>query len=299
MARSKWISFGAQQQLERAAKAAATPAALSLPTSADAKKFGLENVRIQGDILVTLLPNLYPHIVVWEYLVSCHGSAIIQYLTQYDSYANSVLQALYSCTPFRDLLIQNFDPQRPPSNTPAGPPVPGKQAAPLLPVRRKPERKASTSGTTTEPPNSSASQNTPNPIPSSPPTLVSALQSLFLNISTNPGEKGTVAPRAFIDKLKELNEVFRSTMHQDAHEFLNYLLNQIVTEIEEEKKQTQNGVSGEDREYHLVPKLKLHILISGNISIKLCCNTWVDTAHRGHRHQLKLRDSSAGCNTRA
>ena len=297
MARSKWISFGAQQQLERAAKAAATPAS-SLPTSADAKKFGLENVRIQGDILVTPLPNLYLHIVVWEYLVSRHDSAVMQYLTHNDSYANSVLQALYSCTPFRDLLIQNLDPQRPPSNTPAGLLASDKQAAPLLPVRRKPERKPSTSGTTTEPPNSSASQNAPNPIPSSPPTLVSALQSLFLNISTNPGEKGTVAPRAFIDKLKELNEVFRSTMHQDAHEFLNYLLNQIVTEIEEEKKQAQNGVSGEDREYHLVPKLKLHILISGNISIKLCSNPWVDAAHRGHR-QLKLRDTSAGCNTRA
>jgi len=64
MARSKWISFGAQQQLERAAKAAATPTALSLPTSADAKKFGLENVRIQGDFSVTLLPYLYPHFLL-------------------------------------------------------------------------------------------------------------------------------------------------------------------------------------------------------------------------------------------
>lgn len=88
-------------------------------------------------------------------------------------------------------------------------------------------------------------------------------------------------------------------MHQDAHEFLNYLLNQIVTEIEEEKKHAQNGISGEDCGYCLEPKLKLHILIFGNISIKLCCNPWVETAHRGHRHQLKLRDSSAGCNTRA
>jgi len=69
---------------------------------------------------------------------------------------------------------------------------------------------------------------------------------LFLHISTSPGDKGTVAPRAFIDKLKELNELFRSTMHQDAHEFLNYLLNQIVEEIENEKKNILNGVNGED-----------------------------------------------------
>ena len=35
-------------------------------------------------------------------------------------------------------------------------------------------------------------------------------------------------------------------MHQDAHEFLNYLLNQIVEEIENEKKNILNGVNGED-----------------------------------------------------
>jgi len=66
--------------------------------------------------------------------------------------------------------------------------------------------------------------------------LISALRSLYIHISQNPADKGTIAPRAFIDKLKELNEAFRNTMHQDAHEFLNYLLNKIVEEIEEEKK---------------------------------------------------------------
>lgn len=89
--------------------------------------------------------------------------------------------------------------------------------------------------------------NIANPI-ALPPTLFAALQSLFLNISMSPGEKGTVAPRVFIDKLKELNPIFRSTMHQDAHEFLNYLLNQIMEEIGEERKQAQNSTNGEDCE---------------------------------------------------
>lgn len=40
-------------------------------------------------------------------------------------------------------------------------------------------------------------------------------------------------------------------MHQDAHEFLNYLLNQIVEEIEEEKKKAQTGINGDDCEYFL------------------------------------------------
>ncbi|KAH9926369.1 uncharacterized protein B0H18DRAFT_339289 [Fomitopsis serialis] len=73
-------------------------------------------------------------------------------------------------------------------------------------------------------------------IPSHPPTLLSALRSLFVHISKHPAERGTVAPRAFIDKLKELNEVFRGSMHQDAHEFLNFLLNKIVEEMEDDRR---------------------------------------------------------------
>ena len=168
-------------------------------------------------------------------------------LTHNNSYANSVLQALYFCTPFRDLLLQEVDPvqsRRDPDRSPLTPPTPNKSPPPLTPLRRKPERQPSISGPPSEVVSGNSSQAVYS-IPSSPPTLISALRSLFLHISSNPREKGTVAPRAFIDKLKELNENFRSTMHQDAHEFLNYLLNKIVEEIEEDKKQAQN-VNGDD-----------------------------------------------------
>ncbi|KAF8506773.1 hypothetical protein F5888DRAFT_1885774 [Russula emetica] len=52
---------------------------------------------------------------------------------------------------------------------------------------------------------------------------------------TNPADKGAVAPHAFIDKLRGVNEHFRSVMGQDAHEFLNCLLNKIVKEIQYDK----------------------------------------------------------------
>jgi ubiquitin carboxyl-terminal hydrolase 9/13 len=109
-----------------------------------------------------------------------------------------------------------------------------------------PERKASSSVVPTESALVSASAVSAAPMPPSPPTLFSALRSLFVHLSTQPGDKGTVAPKAFIDKLKELNELFRTTMHQDAHEFLNYLLNRIVEEMEEERKQKQSSAAGED-----------------------------------------------------
>ncbi|KAL1739356.1 hypothetical protein HDZ31DRAFT_16521, partial [Schizophyllum fasciatum] len=196
MARGKWI-FGAQQS---PAQGGTKPGVVAAGPSADARKFGLENF----------------------------GNTC---------YANSVIQALYFCTPFRDLMIQAHDPSAPPTPRllPNSSPPP-----PFAPIRRKPERKGSVSGAAPAdgtPPQSHGALQTSSPtvyaIPSNPPTLFSALRSLFLHISTNPAEKGTVAPRAFIDKLKEMNELFRSTMHQDAHEFLNYLLNKIVEEVEQ------------------------------------------------------------------
>lgn len=65
-------------------------------------------------------------------------------------------------------------------------------------------------------------------------------------------EKGVVAPRAFVDKLKKENELFRSTMHQDAHEFLIYLINKIAEDLEEEARNARSGSSsGEDRAFTL------------------------------------------------
>ena len=183
-----------------------------------------------------------------------------------NSYANSVLHALYFCTPFRDLLLQEVDPVQPrqdSGSSPVTPATPNRHPpSPLTPLRRKPERQGSISGSPSEVSNSNFSQAV-YPIPASPPTLISALRSLFLHISSNPKEKGTVAPRAFIEKLKELNENFRSTMHQDAHEFLNFLLNRIVEEIEN-KKQTQNVV-GDDCEWLYIIRCE-HFLISSKVS---------------------------------
>lgn len=151
------------------------------------------------------------------------------------SYANSVLQTLYFCHPFRELLLQLPSP-----STSSEPPIAQApqtlQSPPIATaVRKRPERKFPSTdarGMSEIDWDNTLTLSRP-PIPR---TLSSALKSLFTQISKNPANKGTVAPRAFIEKLKELNELFRSSMHQDAHEFLNYLLNRIVEETEEERK---------------------------------------------------------------
>jgi ubiquitin carboxyl-terminal hydrolase 9/13 len=153
------------------------------------------------------------------------------------SYANSVLQTLYFCSPFRDLVIQSTDISAPPLPAPVSRQThPPQLAATPVPQRRKPERAKPV--TDAPPPVTS-----PTPtIPSTPPTLFSALRSLYVYISRHPAEKATVAPRAFIDKLRDGNELFRGAMHQDAHEFLNYLLNKIVEEIQDDKHHRDKDV---------------------------------------------------------
>jgi ubiquitin carboxyl-terminal hydrolase 12/46 len=103
-------------------------------------------------------------------------------------YANSVLQALYFCAPFRERVIQYAE---------------------------------SLGGL--------HGRNTPQ-------NLLTCLAELFAMISNAKKKTGSIAPRKFIDQLKEDNELFASFMHQDAHEFLNYLLNEACDILEKEDK---------------------------------------------------------------
>lgn len=137
--------------------------------------------------------------------------------------------------------------------------VPG--ISPVIPVspppltRMKTGRKQSTQDVHPGAQQSSAAtpaEPTGPPIPSSPPTLYSALRSLFIHIANNGLDNGTVAPRAFVDKVKKENELFRGSAHQDAHEFFNFLLNKVSEELEEEFKvqvHEKNGCNGEDSKF--------------------------------------------------
>lgn len=71
-------------------------------------------------------------------------------------------------------------------------------------------------------------------------SLLTCLADLFMQISSQKKKTGVIAPRRFVQKLKKQNEIFRSYMHQDAHEFLNYLLNELVDILEKESNTTKN-----------------------------------------------------------
>ncbi|KAH9816141.1 ubiquitin carboxyl-terminal hydrolase 12 [Melampsora americana] len=72
-------------------------------------------------------------------------------------------------------------------------------------------------------------------------TIFSTLRDLFHHISHQPKPIGAVAPQAFITTLKRYNELFRSTMHQDAHEFLNYLVNSVAEDVMVEQERLRKA----------------------------------------------------------
>ncbi|KAI7361051.1 cysteine proteinase [Hortaea werneckii] len=63
-------------------------------------------------------------------------------------------------------------------------------------------------------------------------SLFTSLKDIFEAIINNQSRIGVVSPHKFLEILRRENEMFRSAMHQDAHEFLNLLLNQVVDNVE-------------------------------------------------------------------
>ncbi|OUZ99346.1 Ubiquitin carboxyl-terminal hydrolases family 2 [Macleaya cordata] len=59
---------------------------------------------------------------------------------------------------------------------------------------------------------------------------------LCSEISSQKKKTGVIAPKRFVQRVKKENELFRSYMHQDAHEFLNFLLNELVDILEKESR---------------------------------------------------------------
>uniref|UniRef100_A0A8C7XQI7 ubiquitinyl hydrolase 1 n=1 Tax=Oryzias sinensis TaxID=183150 RepID=A0A8C7XQI7_9TELE len=85
-------------------------------------------------------------------------------------------------------------------------------------------------------------------------SLLTCLADLFNSIATQKKKVGVIPPKKFISRLRKENELFDNYMQQDAHEFLNYLLNTIADLLQEEKnherqqngKLLQNGGGGGD-----------------------------------------------------
>ena len=70
-------------------------------------------------------------------------------------------------------------------------------------------------------------------------TLFSSIKDIFEAIIAHKSRVGIVSPAKFLEVLKRENEMFRSAMHQDAHEFLNIVLNEVVENVEVNAKKIE------------------------------------------------------------
>ncbi|KAI9313923.1 hypothetical protein BX666DRAFT_2030078 [Dichotomocladium elegans] len=191
-------------------------------------------------------------------------------------YSNSVVQALYYCKPFRECVTNYPHPSSFPIMTASSCPSSTLQSpvasTPHLPSLSASANTNRLNGYSGQPTTATAvSPQQPRPVqprvqstsavntvtagqvissshherdsngdlqlsPGMEDTLFAALKDLFWKISTHRKKTGVVAPINFINKVKMENELFRSSMHQDAHEFLNYLLNSIAEDVQNYQK---------------------------------------------------------------
>ncbi|KAI8091142.1 putative ubiquitin specific protease 12 [Gilbertella persicaria] len=199
-------------------------------------------------------------------------------------YSNSVVQALYFCKPFRECVL-NFPhqatipiPQPILPNSPSTTAFHGAYFSNGIPKTHhlNPPMHGNTTpttSTTTITPTTEKDQNNVNVAPGMEDTLFSSLKDLFWKISTNKKKSGVIAPVNFINKVKKENELFRSSMHQDAHEFLNYILNTIAEDVQKyQQKQADDASIHSNSSQVTHPKTTwVHQLFEGVFSNETKC----------------------------
>ncbi|MCJ1298484.1 hypothetical protein MMC08_001274 [Hypocenomyce scalaris] len=179
------------------------------------------------------------------------------------SYCNSILQALYYSVPFRDSVI-NY-PRRSPldtiNTTPGGLPklntntasLPNGQNA-LSPTKPKTPAIGPSARNPGGPPPTQKPEDKDSPeykkkqamltgpiLPMNydnaasygmEESLFTSLKDIFEAVIANKSRTGVVSPAKFLETVRKENEMFRTSMHQDAHEFLNLVLNEVVTNVD-------------------------------------------------------------------
>ncbi|CZT47363.1 related to carbon catabolite repression protein CREB [Rhynchosporium secalis] len=59
-----------------------------------------------------------------------------------------------------------------------------------------------------------------------------ALKDIFMALIANDSRIGVLSPQRFLEIFKRDNEMFRTSMHQDAHEFYGLVLNAVISNVE-------------------------------------------------------------------
>lgn len=152
-------------------------------------------------------------------------------------YVNSVLQALYFCKPFRDKIIEyklaynqrlNIKDVNLNNNE-----------TNITNINNSSNSLNENSSISSNSNNTNSITNTKNGTVSvlKQEHLLNCLAELFYSIVTMKKKKGIVQPKKFIARLRKDNDAFDNLSQQDAHEFLNYLLNTCADLLKAEMKE--------------------------------------------------------------
>ncbi|KAK9238169.1 hypothetical protein V1525DRAFT_358888 [Lipomyces kononenkoae] len=107
-------------------------------------------------------------------------------------------------------------------------------------------------------------------------SLFTTLKDIFEAMVENKSRTGIVSPAKLIEVLKRQNELFRSSMHQDAHEFFNFLLNEIVDNVEQHELKLRAQNNGEQ-----VSNTRwVHELFEGLLTSETKCLTCENVSRR-------------------
>ncbi|ODQ66078.1 cysteine proteinase [Nadsonia fulvescens var. elongata DSM 6958] len=116
--------------------------------------------------------------------------------------------------------------------------------------------------------------------------LFTAIKDLFECMVENQSRVGVVSPANLINILKRENELFRAAMHQDAHEFLNFLLNEIIESIDNYKPASQVANIKDSTTW-------IHSLFEGLLSNETKCLTCESVSRRDEKFLDLSLDISA------
>ncbi|PHH72918.1 hypothetical protein CDD82_5732 [Ophiocordyceps australis] len=203
-------------------------------------------------------------------------------------YCNSIVQALFYSDLFRENVIRYPKPLAPDSPNSPRPRVNVSIRPPMNPISTTPQHKRSPSmsqagrqrqALSSSLPVTSQIVAKPEDKPDSPeykkkqamikgPILELAqenavaygmdectftgLKDIFLALLESSTRTGVLSPQRFLEIFKRDNELFRNSMHQDAHEFYGLVLNDVIANVEANAKrlqsqhaakQDQNGVA--------------------------------------------------------
>lgn len=113
-----------------------------------------------------------------------------------------------------------------------------------------------------------------------PESLFTSLKDIFEALILNPSRTGIVTPAKFLEVLRRNFELFRSPMHQDAHEFLNLLLNDVVEQVETFSKKAADAENTLKRLTSKPNTSWVHELFEGTLASETRCLTCETTSQR-------------------